>query len=717
MKKIWLFALLILAAVIGLVLTSNPSPNSAARSSTDTAPVAAVYDRRDSNTGVPPVMEPPRQAGRPPYTSTPAAAESTISEAAQIASFVSAPIAIQDGGRERQFELATDQLYLRGVDGASRILSIPATDSPEAFAAAIEQARADHGTEPELVLYPAGFPRDEFTRRIVTREVVVNAPTRAEADVLAADQGLVFQKAPVFAPNAFVYEAPTSLAALGVLSQQVAEVTATPLLAGKGAKLRMPNDPFVQLQWHLKYQGQQGAVAGTDINVESVWNYPSTNASDSIRGRGVVIGIVDDGMEWSHPDLAPNVIKELQYDWNGQDNDPQPDYFKVDADGYLDPDNHGTACAGVAAARGNNRIGVSGVAPEANLAGMRLIAGPSTDLDEAEAMTWKMGDIHVLSNSWVYPPFQSTPNWSLAWYPLRENGPLTEAALKYAVDYGRGGRGTIITFAAGNSDEFYVMQEDQSITSEKSGARMDFSALQSSIYTIAVGAVNSMGVKSNYSQIGAALLISAPSNTTDGSGLGIMTTDNKGRFGYNPGFDSDDFPGSGDVTKTFGGTSSACPVVSGVIALMLEKNPDLGWRDVQEILIRSAVKVDEDDADWIENGAGLHFNDKYGAGLVDAAAAVNLASNWNNLGPQKTLTVPTNNTTEVSADSTVTRTFAVSGNELRVEHVTLRLTIEDIKKAISQSRSLPRMERKASFANRTAITTPRMATNSPIGPS
>jgi len=67
---------------------------------------------------------------------------------------------------------------------------------------------------------------------------------------------------------------------------------------------------------------------------------------------------------------------------------------------------------------------------------------------------------------------------------------------------------------------------------------------------------------------------------------------------------------------------------------MLEKNPDLGWRDVQEILIESAKKVDLADTDWIDNGAGFHFNHKYGAGLVDAAEAVRISGNWTNLGPQ-----------------------------------------------------------------------------------
>ena len=632
MKKIWTFALLILAAVLGIVLTSNPSPNSAAHSST----------------GVPPVVETPRQAGRLPYTfspSVPAPVESAISEANQIAPFFSAPITLQDGGSKRSFELATDELYVRQADGDNRVIQVPKTDTLEAFAAAIEKARADHGTEPELVLYPSGLPRNEYTRRIVTRQVVLNAPSRAEADALAAAQGLVFQKSPVFAPNAFVYEAPTSAAALGVLTkQEVASADATPLLASLAAKKTMPNDPFVQLQWHLKHQNQQGAVAGTDINVESVWNYPSVSPANYIRGGNVTIGIVDDGLEWSHPDLARNMRNDLNWDWNGKDNDPKPIPFH----------SHGTACAGVAAARGNNRIGVSGVAPEASLAGLRLIADNWTDLDEAEAMAWQKDQIEIKSNSWG-PPDDG--------YTLEAPGSLMAAALKYATDFGRDGRGSIITFAGGNGRA----NDDNS----------NYDGYANSIYTIAVAAMDSDGLQSWYSESGANLIVAAPSS---GGPLGVMTTDNKGRYGDNPGFSQNDFASSGDVTKTFGGTSSACPAVSGVIALMLEKNPNLGWRDVQEVLIQSAKKVDLADTDWIDNGAGYHFNHKYGAGLVDADAAVNLASTWNNLGPQKSQSFSTTVPLSISPGATVNRTFSVNGDDLRLEHVTLRLTIEDIKK-------------------------------------
>jgi len=682
MKKAWFFSLLILAAVLGVVLTNKPSPSSAAQSST----------------GVPPVVELPRQAGRLPYTSNPAPAESTNREADHLAPFFSAPIALQDGGAKRPFELATDELYVRQADGNNSVVKVPKTERPEDFAAAIQKARADHGSEPELVLYPVGLPRNESTRRIVTREVVVNAPTRAEADTLAAAQGIVFQKAPEFAKNTYIYEAPTSVDALRALTKQSSPVAAAPLLASLAARKSMPNDPFVHLQWHLKYQGQKGAVEGTDINVESVWNYPSVSAGNYTRGANVTIGIVDDGLQWSHPDLSANMRNELNWDWNGKDSDPSPNLEAGD--------DHGTACAGVAAARGNNRIGVSGVAPEASLVGLRLTADINTDLDEAEAMAWKKDQIEIKSNSW---------GPSDRGFILKAPDNLTLAALKYAADFGRSGRGTIIIFAGGNGrapeldDDGEFVIDDDGLPAMLGNDNSNYDGYANSIYTIAVAAMDSNGLQSSYSESGANLIVSAPS---DGGPLGVMTTDNKGRHGYNYGIDVpldvqfglippvDDFKGAGDVTKNFSGTSAACPVVSGVVALMLEKNPDLGWRDVQEILIRSAKKIDDQfpsgtvnntATGWITSNrsAGpnpvsgnssvpFHFNHKYGAGLVDADEAVKLAANWNNLGPQKSQTVSTTVPLSIAPGATVNRTFTVNGDDLRLEHVTLQLTIDNI---------------------------------------
>lgn len=531
----------------------------------------------------------------------------------------------------------------------------------------------------------------------MTRDILIEAYSRSTADSLASASGLSFKSAPVYAKGKYIYEAPSSPEALAFFVKTADSTSpyVTPLLASKVAKMAMPNDPLLQKQWHLMFQNQLGSVSGTDVNVASVWKYPSTtrfNSSNAtggfIRGNGVTIGIVDDGMEWSHPDLLPNVLKNLQKDWNGKDLDPKP---------YFSDDNHGTACAGVAAARGNNRIGVSGVAPEANLVGMRLIADVQTDADIAEAMTWYQDAIHIKSNSWGYYAFTTDPYTGLfeEWNEIVSPDPLTEAALEYAAKYGRGGKGSIITFAAGNHDEFKLTSNG---SAQKSGARVDFQALPNSIYTIAVGAVNSLGKKSNYSQVGSSLLISAPSNTSDGTGLGIMTTDNKRPRGYNYGIHNtlftwppvDDFKGSGDVTQTFGGTSSATPAVSGAIALMLQRNPNLGWRDVQEILIRSAKKIDENDSGWITANRTDHvtgnatvlfkFNDKYGAGLVDAAAAVALSGNWTNLGPQLSLSTSNNTIQDLTPNATANKTFTVNGSITRAEHVTLQLTVTDIPK-------------------------------------
>lgn len=574
------------------------------------------------------------------------------------------PVSIEHGGALRELTLAKDELYVRNADGIGRVVSIPPAASASELLGQIAKVQKETGSAPELILYPSGTPRNDSTRRIVTRDILIEADSRSSAETLATTSGLSFKSAPIYAKGKYIYEAPSSPEALAFFAETADSTTpyVTPLLASKVAKMTMPNDPFVQKQWHLKFQNQMGAFAGTDMNVESVWNYPSTtkfspsNATGYIRGNGVTIGIVDDGMEWSHPDLLPNVLKSLQKDWNGKDLDPKP---------YYGDDNHGTSVAGVAAARGNNKIGVCGVAPEANLVGMRLIAGPQTDADIAEAMTWYPSQIPIKSNSWGYGP-----------YTLIAEDTLTQAALEYAANYGRDGKGTVLTFAAGN----YDTDED----------RLDYKGINNSMYVIAVGAVDSSGHKSYYSNVGPGLAISAPS---DGGTLGIMTTDRKGWYGYNanPTFsDESEFRENGDVTQTFGGTSSATPAVSGAIALMLQRNPNLGWRDVKEILMRTAVKIDADDLGWITANrsdhvtgnatVAFHFNDKYGAGLIDTAAAVALSGNWTNLKPQKSQTVTTNSTTAIGSRATVNRTFTVNGTNLRTEHATLQISVTDIPK-------------------------------------
>jgi subtilisin family serine protease len=197
-----------------------------------------------------------------------------------------------------------------------------------------------------------------------------------------------------------------------------------PQLARQQQRRAIPNDPFFSGQWHLNNTGQGGGEPAIDVNVLNVWN--------NYRGAGVVIGIVDDGLEKSHPDLAPNYSAALSYDFNFNDPNPEPPPFSFD--------DHGTACAGVAGARGNNGIGVSGAAFQATLSGLRLISRPSSDADEAEAFHFQDQAIDIKSNSWGPSDNGKT---------LDRPGPLTRAAFEDAVATGRGGLGTIIVWLVG----------------------------------------------------------------------------------------------------------------------------------------------------------------------------------------------------------------------------------------------------------------------------
>jgi subtilisin-like proprotein convertase family protein len=157
----------------------------------------------------------------------------------------------------------------------------------------------------------------------------------------------------------------------------------------------------------------------------------------------------------------------------------------------------------------------------------------------------------------------------------------------------------------------------------------------------------------------------------------LTTTDALGDDGYNSSGAYCELPDS-DYTQSFRGTSGAAPIVSGVVALMLQANPSLGWRDVKEILLRSARKVEPQDPDWHTNSAGIAHNYRFGAGLVSAAGAITLATNWLNLRPlcvvsllQTNLGVPVPDNTPVGIE----RLFAVTNAGFRVETIALTVTL------------------------------------------
>ena len=334
------------------------------------------------------------------------------------------------------------------------------------------------------------------------------------------------------------------------------------------------SDPLLpSYYWHLG--DATGAVKGG--NAMRVW--------DDYRGSGVIVAVIDDGVEYTHPDLAANYRGDLDYDTRDLDADPFPGEAS---------DRHGTAVSGVIAAALNNGIGGAGVAPEASLAGYRIGFGANGTLEQLLAAFQLLTAVDVANNSWGFDGYFGDNFLDPEFAPIGD-------ALAAALAAGRGGLGTVVVIAAGNA--------------RTSGQDVNYHGFQNHRGTIAVAATDSAGNVTYYSTPGAALLVSAP-------GHGITTTDRVDGEGY----------GSCDYA-TVNGTSFAAPMVSGIAALMLDANPHLGWRDVQEILAATAVRTGSA-ASWSLNGAdnwnggGMHVSHDYGFGLVDAYAAVRVAESW-----------------------------------------------------------------------------------------
>ena len=408
-----------------------------------------------------------------------------------------------------------------------------------------------------------------------------------------------------------------------------------PILARQAYKKLIPKDPYFSQQWHLRNTGQNGGLKGMDIHVTNVW--------DSWRGKGVHIAVVDDGLQYTHPDLATGYDPAYSYDFNDNDKDPYPN---IAAD-----DSHGTAVTGVIGARSGNGRGGAGIAFESTLSGIRLIALPSTDQEEAAAMLHSNSVIQIKNNSWGA---EDCPTQGTA---LQGPGPLAKAAMGEGVASGRGGLGEIYVWASGNGGD---CDED-----------VNCDGYANSIEVIAVGAVDYRGNPLSYSEHGACMLVAAP--TGDFGLPQIFTTDLLGEYGENYTGAFDDVSDT-DYTRDFNGTSASCPMVSGVVALLLQARSDLGWRDVQEVLLRSSTKVQPADTGWSTNVAGVPHHYLVGAGLVDAEAAVRLATNWATLSTMTSLSQSVTGLATTITSGGLTNEFFFDAPGFRVEHATLMVT-------------------------------------------
>ena len=342
------------------------------------------------------------------------------------------------------------------------------------------------------------------------------------------------------------------------------------------------DDPLHRCQWHLKNTGQLGGGAMGDIGVEEVW-------AGGNLGAGVNVALVDDGLQYTHEDLAPNVVTSRNHDFTGED------------DVYHPLRTHGTAVAGIIAAR-DNTVGVRGVAPRASIYAYNLRAETTISTQNlAAAMTRDLNVTDISNNSWGLQHDGSPRRPSASW----------EAAVARGVTAGNGGDGIFYVKSGGNQHAL--------------GSESNLDGTSNFYALTTVCAIGYDDKRSAFSELGVNLWICAPgSNTTYGLPT-ILTTTNGSRYDFR-----------------FSGTSAATPMVSGVAALVRAANTTLTWRDVKLILANSARRNDSSNGGW-QQGASKYgpssgryfFNREYGFGAVDAAAAVSLAANWPPLPPMR----------------------------------------------------------------------------------
>jgi kexin len=372
-------------------------------------------------------------------------------------------------------------------------------------------------------------------------------------------------------------------------------------------------DRLSAYQWHLNnFKQKTGAgkndysssaiKEGADINVKPAWD-------SGYSGNNVVIAIVDNGTDITHPDLAPNYDANLSWNYMTNQSAPYPVATTVKCA-------HGTATAGIAAAKGGND-GAIGVAPNAKIAALNLswdCGDPDQilDADVADALstagTRTRGNppIDVFSNSWGCRS------------PVGCLDQTSEDKIIEGANSGRGGKGAIYLFAAGND--------------RAANFRSDYAPHLSLFEVLPIAALDAEDNYAYYSNPGANLLVSAYGGYGDGEKPGIMTTDIVGcNTGFNGGYfmphQRNNF---GGFTARMNGTSAATPMAAGAAALMLEANPNLTWREVRYILATTARKNDTSDSDWKQNGANpkLWVNHNYGFGAIDVFKAVQKASGF-----------------------------------------------------------------------------------------
>lgn len=378
------------------------------------------------------------------------------------------------------------------------------------------------------------------------------------------------------------------------------------------------NDQRWPQMWYLN------RGSGLDMSVEGAWK-------EGITGKGIVVTILDDGLEKDHPDLKENYDPQASYDVNSHDENPMPRYDMIDSN------RHGTRCAGEVAAVANNSICSLGIAYKASVGGVRMLDGDVTDAVEARSLSLNPQHIDIYSASWGPDDDGKTVDGP---------GELAMRAFIEGVTRGRGGRGSIFVWASGNGGRDHDNCNCDGYTN--------------SIWTLSISSATENGLVPWYSEACSSTLATTYSSGSTGEKQ-IVTTDLHHQ-----------------CTSSHTGTSASAPLAAGICALALEANTQLTWRDMQHIVVATAKPANLKAPDWTVNGVGRNVSHSFGYGLMDAAAMVKLARNWPTVPEQHKCEVLAPHTDKViPAKSYVTLELHVKecAGVNYLEHVQAKITL------------------------------------------
>ena len=351
-------------------------------------------------------------------------------------------------------------------------------------------------------------------------------------------------------------------------------------------------DPLSGCQWHLNNTGQYGEGPGYDINVAGVWA--------TTKGEGINIAVIDGDLQADHYDLDDNIDLELSHNLDS-----------LEHSALLAFVSSGTVITGVIAAE-HNDIGVRGVAPEATIlfnGGIHWKEEENSESELVAAILRNSDVVAVSNNSWGGNEDDNVRRASAEW----------QAALDFGVTKGFGGEGIFYVFNGGSHLDY----ADDANLNERSN----------SYAATAVCGVGYNDKRMNFGNRGATLWLCAPADN-------IATTNYGNRY----------------LFKLWG-PRHATAIVSGVAALIRATNEDLTWRDVKLILAASARWNDQSNSSWKSGPAkygatgNYRFSHDYGFGVVDAGAAVALATTWTKLPPMKTVEASSQDARQVVPDA------------------------------------------------------------------